>query len=348
MPSPQPSRLGFGTSGIMGAALTSRGRLRLLETAFDAGIRHFDTAPLYGLGLAEEVLGRFARGRRQQITLTTKFGLVPPAIPAPLRPVVPVARILHRRLGGRWRAALRALAIGRPLPTPSAAASAAPGVASPPRLGDRAMAAPAAAPYNLAALRASLDTSLRKLGTDHIDFFLLHECQPGQLTEEGITLLEGLVAEGKIGRWGLGSGRTSSRVILERWPDRNALVQIPDHLLRRDTSWFARHGASPLFTHSVLQGPLRDPACQGLLPILLRGWAERTGQDPSKPGLLGELLLLGGLLNNAEGCVLFSSGQSARIAAQGRLARQLPSLGPPLAKLLAELPLAGAEGEPCL
>ena len=106
--SPQPSRLGFGTSGIMGAALTSRGRLRLLDAAFDAGIRHFDTAPLYGLGLAEEVLGRFARRCRGDITLTTKFGLEPPAIPTPLRPVVPIARVLHRRLGlGRPSALFR-------------------------------------------------------------------------------------------------------------------------------------------------------------------------------------------------------------------------------------------------
>lgn len=336
----------------MGAALTSRGRLRLLETAFEAGIRHFDTAPLYGMGLAEEVLGRFARRRRGEITLTSKFGLVPRAIPAPLRPIVPVARILHRRLGGRWSAALRSLVQGgggrastppHAGPPPPGAGPAVPAPAAAPTPGGRA-----AVPYDAADLRASLETSLRKLGTDHIDFFLLHECQPGQLTEEGIALLEGLVAEGKIRRWGLGSGRASSRVHLERWPGCDAVVQIPDDLLKRDTAWFARHGAPPLFTHSVVQGPLRDPACQSTLQALLRGWAERTGQDPAKPGLLGELLLVGGLLNNAAGCVLFSTSQGERITARGRLAQQLPRLGPPLAELLAELPPDGAGGEPCL
>jgi aryl-alcohol dehydrogenase-like predicted oxidoreductase len=76
------SRLGFGTSGIMGAALTTSRRLRLLETAYAHGIRHFDTAPLYGQGEAESLLGQFSRGKRDSITITTKFGLTPRRIPA--------------------------------------------------------------------------------------------------------------------------------------------------------------------------------------------------------------------------------------------------------------------------
>jgi hypothetical protein len=326
----------------MGAALTTSGRLRLLDAAFDQGIRHFDTAPLYGMGLAEDVLGRFLRRRRGEITLTTKFGLVPPSIPAPLRPLLPVARLLHRQLGGRWATALRAVARGRSTAPPSTTGHPAPPLPS------QASVAPAVAPYNPAALRASLESSLRKLNTDHIDFFLLHECQPGQLTQEVVALLEGLVAEGKIGRWGLGSGRSASRAILEGWPHFNGVAQIPDHLFKRDTRWFSNHAAPPLFTHGVLQAPLRDPACQPALAALLARWAERTGQDPSRSALLGELLLLGGLLNNPSGCVLFSTSQPDRIRAHGRVAGQLPRLGPALGELLAELTVEGDGGEPCL
>lgn len=330
----------------MGAALTTSGRLRLLDTAFDQGIRHFDTAPLYGMGQAEELLGRFLRRRRGEITLTTKFGLVPPAIPAPLRPLVPVARLVHRQLGGRWATALRAIARGRRTVQPTAAGPPSPGRPSPPSV------APAVTPYDPAALRASLESSLRKLDTDHIDFFLLHECQPGQLSHAVVDLLEALVAEGKIGRWGLGSGRGASRAILEGWPHFNGVAQIPDHLLRPDTAWFSNQAAPPLFTHGVLQAPLRDPTVQPTLTALLARWAERTGQDPTRSGLLGELLLLGGLLNNPSGCVLFSTSRPERIRTLGQVVGQLPRLGPALEELLeellAELTLDGGGATPCL
>ena len=66
--------LGFG-----GATLTNlkslKEVLQLLDLAFDYGVRHFDTAPLYGQGYSEVIYGKFLKDKRQQITLTTKFGL---------------------------------------------------------------------------------------------------------------------------------------------------------------------------------------------------------------------------------------------------------------------------------
>jgi aryl-alcohol dehydrogenase-like predicted oxidoreductase len=52
----------------------------ILEEAWDAGIRQFDTAPHYGLGLSERRLGAFLRDKpRDQFTVSTKVGrlLVP-------------------------------------------------------------------------------------------------------------------------------------------------------------------------------------------------------------------------------------------------------------------------------
>ena len=49
----ETTRLGYGCSSIMGA-LGRRQSLRLLEAAYDAGIRHFDVAPMYGYGEAED------------------------------------------------------------------------------------------------------------------------------------------------------------------------------------------------------------------------------------------------------------------------------------------------------
>ncbi len=69
---------GYGTAGL-GRSLSRRERIRLVETAYDAGIRYFDTAPLYGAGAAEDALGRALRGR-DDVTLATKVGIVPPGL----------------------------------------------------------------------------------------------------------------------------------------------------------------------------------------------------------------------------------------------------------------------------
>src|ERR1700729_2804558 len=71
------TRLGFGCGSIMGA-MSRRDSLKLLEAPFDAGIRHFDVAPRYGYGEAESCLGEFLQHHRDQITVTTKYGTLPP------------------------------------------------------------------------------------------------------------------------------------------------------------------------------------------------------------------------------------------------------------------------------
>jgi aryl-alcohol dehydrogenase-like predicted oxidoreductase len=67
-----------------GCALLSEGygtpddeeSLRTLITAAEAGVSLFDTSDTYGLGHNEQLLGRFLRGRRDQLILATKVGVV--------------------------------------------------------------------------------------------------------------------------------------------------------------------------------------------------------------------------------------------------------------------------------
>src|SRR2546429_8200098 len=59
------SRLGLGTASLH-HLLWSSERMQLLKTALDCGISHFDTARMYGEGLAERELGRFLTGGRQR------------------------------------------------------------------------------------------------------------------------------------------------------------------------------------------------------------------------------------------------------------------------------------------
>lgn len=77
--------LGFGTAplGNFLRALEEEECDKAVEAAWAAGMRHFDTAPLYGLGLSEQRLGRILRSKpRDQYVLSTKVGrLLEPASP---------------------------------------------------------------------------------------------------------------------------------------------------------------------------------------------------------------------------------------------------------------------------
>jgi len=46
-----------------------------LHAGLDAGINFIDTAPAYGFGRGEEVVGKAIRGRRDKVVLATKCGL---------------------------------------------------------------------------------------------------------------------------------------------------------------------------------------------------------------------------------------------------------------------------------
>jgi aryl-alcohol dehydrogenase-like predicted oxidoreductase len=332
----QLSKLGFGTSGIMGSSMTAAGRLRLLEAAFDQGVRHFDTAPLYGMGLAEEVLAIFARGRRSDITITSKFGLLPPSIHPLLRPALPIARTINRHLCGHLspqhqdmaNRAIRALPVVGTSSFPGTPGSSSPGTGN--------------HPYKPAEIRHGLEESLRKLRTDYIDFYLLDECQSGNLDEEVISLLDALVVEGKIRAYGLGSGRKSSREILCNNPTFRGVVQIPDHLLNHDTPWFVERAQSPLFTHSVLRTPLRSASYRPTLDLLLIRWAEQLDEDPRQPELLTALLVTGALLNNPHGCVLFSTSKVQRITSYVDTLQRFPAGAQALQDLLSQVSSIGS------
>ena len=70
--------MGYGTAAL-GRSLSRRERVRLVATAYDAGIRWFDTAPLYGAGAAEEAVGIALRGK-DDVTVATKVGIIAPSL----------------------------------------------------------------------------------------------------------------------------------------------------------------------------------------------------------------------------------------------------------------------------
>ncbi len=71
------TRFGLGTAPLAGLfeAVDEANAMRVIERAWEAGIRFFDTAPLYGHGLGELRLGKVLKGKpREEFTLASKVG----------------------------------------------------------------------------------------------------------------------------------------------------------------------------------------------------------------------------------------------------------------------------------
>src|SRR5471032_877347 len=81
----------LGTSGIQASAIAMGAwaigggswwgenddalSIRAIHTALDEGINLIDTAPVYGFGHSEDVVGRAIKGRRDRVVIATKCGL---------------------------------------------------------------------------------------------------------------------------------------------------------------------------------------------------------------------------------------------------------------------------------
>ena len=73
----QLTSLGFGTGmiGRLDGSSADDVAWATLDRAWRAGVRYFDTAPLYGLGVSETRLGRFLSTQpRSEFTVSTKVG----------------------------------------------------------------------------------------------------------------------------------------------------------------------------------------------------------------------------------------------------------------------------------
>src|SRR3981189_517183 len=70
-----PLGVGSAPLGNLGTVVPEESAVACLQAAWNAGIRHYDTAPHYGAGLAEHRLGNRLRSRpRDSFTLSTKVG----------------------------------------------------------------------------------------------------------------------------------------------------------------------------------------------------------------------------------------------------------------------------------
>ena len=284
----QTTRLGFGCGNIMGV-IGRRNSLKLLESAFDSGIRHFDVAPRYGYGEAESCLGEFLQRHPGQVTVTTKYGILPPKNIS----LITVGRrvagpIIQRMPGLKKRVAQVAKAATRNDERPT---------------------------FTAAQARASLDKSLAHLRTSHIDLWLLHEVEAADLHDDTLLhLMEDLVQQGIIGSFGIGSGADKIPALLAEHPAYCRTLQYEWSILDapiQDTpsSPFRIHHRA--FTHQfhALHHALtrNKPLCQR--------WSTSTNIDLSETGTLARLMLKAALVMNPSSIILFSSKNPRHIQA---------------------------------
>jgi aryl-alcohol dehydrogenase-like predicted oxidoreductase len=74
------SRIGLGTMAMSGYYLdpdsSDAESIRTIHRALELGVTHIDTAEIYGPYVNEELVGRALKGRRDDVVVATKFGLV--------------------------------------------------------------------------------------------------------------------------------------------------------------------------------------------------------------------------------------------------------------------------------
>ncbi|MGW7413598.1 aldo/keto reductase [Streptomyces sp. NPDC054863] len=186
------SPLGFGaaTLGNLFREVTDEDARAAVDAAWDAGIRYFDTAPHYGLGLSERRLGAALRGRpRDSYTLSTKVG----------RLLEPVA--------GTGAAGTVGTDEGFAVP------------ATHRRVWD----------FSADGVRRSVEASLERLGLDRIDIAYLHDPDESgdggeQALREAYPALERLRAEGVIGAIGAGMNQVAPLLRYVRETDADVLL----------------------------------------------------------------------------------------------------------------------------
>lgn len=284
------TRLGFGGSGLMGG-LSERESLRLLEMAFDAGVRHFDVAPSYGHGAAERCLGKFLRGKTEQITVTTKYGILAPQRAGLLGVARSVLRPAVRRL---------------------------PSVRK--RVAQAAAGLKSRARFSADEAQRSLEWSLHALGVDRIDLWLLHEATADDLDgPDLLPLLQRMQQQGHIGMYGVGSERGKLDAVWQRHREYCPVLQLEWSVLDAGMDLAATFPGAFRVHHRAVSGAFgkmresfeRDPS-------RFRQWSDAVDANLAEPETLASLLLQVSLISNPDSIVLFSSRVPAHIQSNVR------------------------------
>lgn len=289
---PSPFPLGFGCVQLTTHARQSEA-VAILERAFSLGITHFDVARAYGFGRAEGILAQFLRGRRDRVTVATKFGFQMPSGLAGDPRLIRVAK----RLLGPFPALLR-------------------------RAQRRGSGMVKAGAFSPEAAVQSLEASLRALQTDYIDILLLHEATLAAAAGEALLdTLQHQVTRGTVRHLGIASAFVKLDADASALAAALETVQFDDNAQSRNLARLAHREQRLLITHSIFKPAnlLRDAVLA--FPQAARESSRQIGVDLADSGVIASLLLHYALRSNSAGIVLFSTTNPAHLEANVREAQ---------------------------
>jgi D-threo-aldose 1-dehydrogenase len=272
------SALGLGTTSLLRLP-NDQQRLEILDRAFELGIRHYDTAPYYGYSAAEANLGHFLHHRRDRVTVTTKFGIQPPRV-AGLPRIADLAKRITRRLP-----------LARRL------------------LAHQATKLVQRNAFSVADAEKSLEGSLRNLGTDYIDIYLLHEAGPAETdSDELLSFLNKQMEKGSIRCFGVGSEFNRVQGVLVKNPAYARVAQFENNVLRRNLEQIPPGTGCAVITHGALGGAYKELIVRlGAAPGIIANWSAQIGVDCSSESVVAGLMLSYAAWANHLGIVLFST-----------------------------------------
>jgi hypothetical protein len=290
---PNASRLGFGCASL-GSRIGRREGLRALAKAHDLGINWFDLAPPYGDGEAEPIFAEFVKGRRGRIHICTKCGLAPSNLGRLQRLAKPMVQSVVRAVPQLRQVVSRG------------------------RRGASAMA------ISSALFRESLDLSLRRLGTDHIEIYALHDPAPKDLEREDVQrAMQDVLASGKARVVGV-AGDFEAAVAIMRAELPVSFVQLADPpfegILECLRATLGADWPSVLSTHSIFgrSNPLAMLSARAGSQVRLLELLRAQGYVTPLEDAARSALLDYALMRNPKGIVLvsmFSAGHLERNAA---------------------------------
>lgn len=273
------TQIGFGCAYLRPESAT------LLDVAFDAGIRHFDVARSYGRGQTEHIVGKFLAKHGKEVTVTTKYGFVPPV----MHPLHVMARKFVRP-AFQW---LRRL----------------PSVQQ--QIAQMAIKENKRAIFSADEARLSLETSLRNLKRDRIDILLMHEAAPEDLQDHGLlAFLEQCLVTGVIGAFGVGGEairvpklyelqRQFCSILQYNWSPLDPVINYP---------------GSFSIVYRIFNG---QAAAIGKMlnsnPTLTKRWSDQVDIDLSQPNMIGRLLFKAAIELRTIDLILFSSTKPENI-----------------------------------